>query len=126
MFNLVYFSDVERTSIQNTMACGVIRKVLALTFFTRSLERFILLPLRALISVMSLVFALVATYVAKIFLGFTLLSLFLQDLHERLSHSFLGLLLSLLHQGIKLTLNWDMVCSSTEEASNLTCGASLN
>ena len=95
----------------------VIRQVIILTLSTRSLDRFILLPLRAFINVMSLSFALVATYVAKIFLGFNLLSLFLQGLHERLLHSLLGLLDSLLHQRIKLTLNWDMVCSFTQEAS---------
>ena len=103
----------------------MIRQVIVLTFSTRSLERFILLPIRALISVMSLIFALVATYVAKNFLGFKLLSLFLQGLHERLLHSLLGLLDNLLHQGIKLTLYWDMICSFTQEASNLTCGHPL-
>ena len=103
-----------------------IRKVLALTFSTRSFKRIILLPLRAATGIVSRIFAPVASYVAKIFLGFNLLPLFLQDLHERLSHSLLGLLVILLHQGIKLTLNWDMVYSFTQEASNLTCEASFN
>ena len=103
-----------------------IRKVLALTYSTRSLKRFILLPLRAATGIVSRIFALVASYVAKIFLGFNLLFSFFQDLHERRLHSFLGLLDSLLHQRIKLTLNWDMVCSFTREASNLTCEASFN
>ena len=51
--NLVYSSGVERTSVQNTMACGGYRKFLALTLSTRSLERFILLPLRAATDIVS-------------------------------------------------------------------------